>query len=330
MFLGKTRRVFFEKSSVIPTPAQYSCYGDIAKIAMQFFNAPYASESAQIGGSPVKFCRIESAKFYIVNTHLRIVIQYKKRMWISTAPALGDYIPVAPTNDEAKQHNSKLPGMGGVFNHINLNCYHYAGNNPVRYVDPDGRYDSFILNQQPEEQNSFKNFGTALGCYVLGSLIVCGTLVEDAATGGVGTVDDAASFAFAGSLFAYGNHLANGGNQKTPSPIPKKGAVSAAPGSPAPNGNNNKSSRNKPKENGTPNSTEVERNSDGSVKRITQYDRNGNFQKEIRPNTKGQHGINGPTTKEPHYNTTPDGRIFRNGNIVRPATPEEINLLNSF
>ena len=60
-------------------------------------------------------------------------------MWISTDPALGDYIPVAPTNDEAKQHNSKLPGMGGVFNHINLNCYHYAGNNPVRYVNPDGR-----------------------------------------------------------------------------------------------------------------------------------------------------------------------------------------------
>ena len=60
-------------------------------------------------------------------------------MWISTDPALGDYIPVAPTNDEAKQHNSKLPGMGGVFNHINLNCYHYAGNNPVKYVDPDGR-----------------------------------------------------------------------------------------------------------------------------------------------------------------------------------------------
>ena len=29
--------------------------------------------------------------------------------------------------------------MGGVFNVVNLHLYHYAGNNPVKYVDPDGR-----------------------------------------------------------------------------------------------------------------------------------------------------------------------------------------------
>lgn len=29
--------------------------------------------------------------------------------------------------------------MGGVYNHINFNLYHYAGNNPVRYLDPNGR-----------------------------------------------------------------------------------------------------------------------------------------------------------------------------------------------
>lgn len=56
----------------------------------------------------------------------------KYSRWISTDPALGEYIPQAPVSDEAKKHNQNLPGMGGVFNHINSNLYHYAGNNPVQ------------------------------------------------------------------------------------------------------------------------------------------------------------------------------------------------------
>lgn len=58
--------------------------------------------------------------------------------WLSTDPALGEYIPMAPVNDEAKEHNQNLPGMGGIYNTVNFHLYHYAGNNPVKYTDPDG------------------------------------------------------------------------------------------------------------------------------------------------------------------------------------------------
>jgi len=62
----------------------------------------------------------------------------KTSRWISVDPAMGEYIPSAPVNDEAKKRNGNLPGQGGVFNFVNLHVYHYAGNNPVKYVDPDG------------------------------------------------------------------------------------------------------------------------------------------------------------------------------------------------
>ena len=62
----------------------------------------------------------------------------KYSRWLSGDPALGEYIPVAPTDDEARKHNESLPGMGGVFNVVNLHLYHYAGNNPIKNVDPDG------------------------------------------------------------------------------------------------------------------------------------------------------------------------------------------------
>ena len=58
---------------------------------------------------------------------------------LSGDPALSDYISKAPIDDEAKKHNENLPGMGGVFNVVNLHLYHYAGNNPVKYTDPDGK-----------------------------------------------------------------------------------------------------------------------------------------------------------------------------------------------
>ena len=59
----------------------------------------------------------------------------KYSRWLSGDPALGEYIPAAGAD------TSKLAGMGGVYNTVNLHLYHYAGNNPVKYTDPTGMFD---------------------------------------------------------------------------------------------------------------------------------------------------------------------------------------------
>ncbi len=51
----------------------------------------------------------------------------KYSRWISTDPALGEYM------------SGSKAGMGGAYNSVNLSLYHYSGNNPVTYTDPDGQ-----------------------------------------------------------------------------------------------------------------------------------------------------------------------------------------------
>jgi RHS repeat-associated protein len=68
----------------------------------------------------------------------------KTSRWLSGDPAVGEYLPSAPVDDEAKKRNGNLPGQGGVFNYVNLHVYHYAGNNPVKYTDPDGEVINLV------------------------------------------------------------------------------------------------------------------------------------------------------------------------------------------
>ena len=102
----------------------------------------------------------------------------KYSRWLSADPAVNDYIPQAPVNDEAKKHNQQLPGQGGIFNIVNLQLYHYAGNNPVKYTDPDGKIqipaeaqylmnstdDMYKIALNGEEQYSIGNAGCAIAC----------------------------------------------------------------------------------------------------------------------------------------------------------------------
>jgi RHS repeat-associated protein len=105
----------------------------------------WSSREAPQDGTPFRFTGkeldAETGLYYYGARYL----DPKTSRWLSGDPAMQDYIPSAPVNDEVKKRNGNLPGMGGVFNYVNLHVYHYAGNNPVKYTDPDGEWLNFAV-----------------------------------------------------------------------------------------------------------------------------------------------------------------------------------------
>ena len=140
----------------------------------------------------------------------------KYSRWISVDPALGEYV-LGAGKANTKDAGS-LPGMGGVFNTVNLNLFHYAGNNPVKYVDPDGRellsLGIAILTADPDNMDRYEARQWIYDNVIMNNSIpVCQKLYSLGMLSNVKTYDYTSDIVFTNEL-SQANNYANNTIQK--------------------------------------------------------------------------------------------------------------------
>ena len=162
-----------------------------------FFDRTFQIQNTALEFLPYKFTAKELDEETGLYYYGARYLDPKYSMWLSCDPALDEYM------------SGSDAGCGGAYNSVNLNLYHYAWNNPVKYTDPNGE---FIFLAIPVATMAAK----AVAWFV-GSLAIC-------AVGGyvIGkTAENAVEYA-------------KSKNSEKPSPMPENGAESAAVGSPMP------------------------------------------------------------------------------------------------
>jgi len=96
--------------------------------------------------------------------------------WISTDPIIDQYLPKYPESNENIRELAKdpltywkkhLPSLGGVYNSSNIGLYSYVHNNPVKFVDPNGK-DVWVEGPSADETPLHQsiNVGKPDGYYI--------------------------------------------------------------------------------------------------------------------------------------------------------------------